>query len=213
MKLIAKSIRRCDGYGQNLQLNINGQEKVRSFIGGFCYLLYIMSLLSILGINLYKFFYLPNPLITYSEMFRDQIDFERISPENLMFSNFFVSFNPSGAPIPIETIPVYSEENEINLKYFNGKVKLNPMQFGEFGDCEGNKVYLENKKFKPIYDKLKNYSKEKFFTCFNVTKDYFSIGGNILTENESSSADISSYYNLCDFLKKEKNVLQTALRS
>jgi len=205
MKHFARFIKNNDGYGQNLILNINGDETVKSFCGGICYLIDLICLFGILLINFYNFFFFPDPLITVSEIFRSQNDIEKISAENLMFSNFFVKINQTGKPRPIVSTPYISNSSEINLKYNNGTVKMNLNFFGNFGDCESNRIYLKNKKFKPIYNRLKNYSKEKFLTCFDVTKDHFSIGGNILSSDESSRAEIYSSYEICDFLNKEKN--------
>jgi len=205
MKNVSKFIKGYDGYGKSLIFNINGHETVRSFIGGFCYLIDVLCLMAIILINFYNFFFLPDPLITYSEVFRDQNDFERISPKNLLFSNFFVKFTPNGTPVPIETLPAYSEGFEINLKNLNGGVQFNRVPIGNFADCEKSKDYMENEKFKPIYDNLIQSFNGKYLTCFNVTKDFFSLGGNILTGDESSNAEINSYYNLCNLLNKEKN--------
>jgi len=200
MKNFSKFIKNYDGYGQKIIININGDETVKSFSGGICYLLDRFCLFAILLLNLYNFFFLPEPLITISEIFRNQKDIEKISPENLMLSNFFVKWNDNGTLTPLVTKPNGSICQEINLKNDNGKVDMITNYFGNFGDCDRNKVYIENEKFKPIFNKLKKFSNEDFLTCFNLTIQHFSIGGNIVTNDESSSFEIISYYNICDFL-------------
>ncbi len=203
MKFIYKNIKKFDIYGKGADLNINGNDTIKSFWGGFFSVLYFIFFLIILILNLYQLFHVRTPLITQSEIFRDQREYETITDKNFMLANFFAEVFPKIKPLEIS--PSNSTGIQENFEYINNIITRNKNSFGKFDDCDKSILYQNNSNFKPILDKSKKFSTKKYISCFDfIEKKNFTVGGNIILGSNKTKILLETKYDFCNLLRMPK---------
>ena len=212
MKASKRFIKNLDIYGRPLSFNIKGKEDVKSFIGGISSLLYQIVFLVIFLQNFYGFAFNRTPIITVNNLFRSLENFETITNDKFLFSNFFSSHQSTGPKK--QNLTTIENGNSIILITHNStknSYKAESELVGNLTNCISNPLYKNDKELKIFSEKIQSGENEDFLKCLSFKNDNFTVGGDLISANSKKEISMSFIYNLCDYLNYSKcNITKTS---
>ena len=195
MKPLLKLLKDCDFYGKPITLNMKGNQRLNSVIGGIMSVIYSIICIIIFSINFTTFISYDSPLITVSSNFRNQSILESISNTQLFFANFFIKLNQIKQEINfLNANPFFQNNYCINIQKKNSKFLTVKEDLRNFSSCNHISIYkniTQSRSFKTI-----NESNNDFVNCLDLTTlKNITLGGDIIQSDLQKISTIYLKYN------------------
>jgi hypothetical protein len=182
-------IKLLDRFGNKVNFNINGKEKIKSTTGGLLSVLLNFLLLAIIIYNIIEFSQNNNPVSNITKRFRNLSEIETLDHNVLNITTFLASTN--GQVTPFRLNITQSELVQVKLNFSDTTHNLDAYQIGSFIDC-ANSTY-SNPAF-ASFNLIKNYS-----YCSSIGR-HMQLGGDLLGNRLQYSVDGLLKLNLCELM-------------
>jgi hypothetical protein len=188
---ILRMIKSLDRFGNQVNFNINGKEKLKSTTGGLLSLLINFLLVAIIIYNIIDFSQNNNPVSNITKRFRNLTEIDTLDHNVLNITTFLISTN--GQVTPFRLNSTKSEIFQVKLNLSDTNHNIDAYQIGSFIDCASSTY--SNPAF-TSFDLVKNYS-----YCSSIGKNnHMQLGGDLLGNQLQYSVSGLLKLNLCELM-------------